>query len=194
MDNKKKEPLLLRFVNLEIGNDAAIEIFLNSIDRIDDMKIDFFGRTTHPMATIEKPSVTKIRQWHKQFLPIFRHWTETKQLTAEEIEWINNQLPNWRKKLIFYEDADIDENVAPLKYVAVLEFIGKEFLSYIIDQFVNLVTNNIEPHQCEASDCKNYFIPTPRGRGQRFCSRRCFERIRYREKRSKKNSHSTFSS
>jgi hypothetical protein len=40
---------------------------------------------------------------------------------------------------------------------------------------------------CEADDCGNFFVPTPRGRNQRFCSRQCFERIRSRKRRAKKN-------
>ena len=185
---EKRDPLLLRFVNLNPDDDCAIKDFVNSIE-LTDAYLEFFGHTVRPEPKAERFSAAKIKNWHKEFMHFFRRWTDTKQLTQSNVEWINDRLPRWRKKLIFLLDAEdkIDEDTTKRNYI--VAYVPDDpilLMSYILDQLVTLLADNKEIRQCAAEDCQKYFLPTPRGRNQEYCSKQCYERIRSRKRRAKK--------
>jgi len=51
------------------------------------------------------------------------------------------------------------------------------------NEFLALLNDEIEVRKCDAEDCENIFIPTPRGKEQRYCSMRCRKRSYMREYR-----------
>jgi hypothetical protein len=53
------------------------------------------------------------------------------------------------------------------------------------NELLALLNGKIEVRKCEAEDCKNIFIPTPRGKEQRYCRMRCRKRSYGREYRKK---------
>jgi hypothetical protein len=64
--------------------------------------------------------------------------------------------------------------------------LTSELIADLHNELVKFLNGEIEMRKCEADDCGKIFVPTPRGRNQRFCSRQCFERIRSRKRRAKK--------
>lgn len=189
MAEKKRESLWLRCVNLgDNPSDAEIEAFFKPGKpvKIEDLGLNNLGGhiglshyelEKHPVAY---PSIQAFKKWHQYFYSIFEHWRQHEYLTDEQAEWIDKQVLGFTLK---FRKTPLPEHPFDLTMMQPSQPIMK----FIVTQFAEFLSNpENELRQCEAEDCQKYFVPTPRGRNQRFCSKTCYYRIRKRIERAEK--------
>lgn len=177
---KKGEKIWVKCVNL--GRDPSgvdIEAMFKSI-KMEDLDFDNLGGVSHYELEKEPviyPSITAFKKWYSQFYSIFEYWVKNKDLTDDQVEWIDKQVLDFTLKF----------RKTPLHFNLTLMQESQMIMKFIVTQFAEfLAKKESELRQCAASDCRKYFLPTPRGKEQLFCAERCRNRIaqkRLREKR-----------
>lgn len=181
-----REPLCLKFLNLDVSDEDKIKDFLFRLPVKDavDLKVEIMRQVAYAELSLERIDFSEIRTWYQEFLAIFQHWYETKQFTEAEMDWLNQWAPNWRKKLIFLEIFDTKSKEIETTYLVVHGVQGKiSLISFVVDQFLTFLNSGREIYRCVATDCKKYFIPTHR-RKQKYCSKACRERARSQRRRT----------
>ena len=171
-----KQKIWLRCVNLgRDPNNADIEALFKSVE-IDDLGLDNLGGYSgishyhldkYPVAY---PSIQAFKKWHLSFYAIVDYWLKHKDLTSEQIEWINNQVLDFTLEL---RKTPLPEHPFDLALMQKSQMIIK----FIATQFAGFLSNSEnEIRQCAAEGCERYFTPNPRGREQLYCSRQCHRR------------------
>ena len=153
------QPICVQFAYLDLNDKIAVNDFIEEANA--QLNIDF-----------------EIKQeWQKEILAVLDAWHLGEIKTRGLDEWIQEKRP---QNSLVCTVNDLGEEI----YVINVENVT--LLGLFVREMVELMTSGKEIRQCEASDCKKYFIPTPRGRNQEYCSKTCYHRIRKRIERLQK--------
>jgi len=185
---KKKEKLWLRCVNLgKNPSDADIENFLDSITGI-DLNVEILGLDFKPMTDRENPmgweipNIDDFKDFHKEFMSIFHHRMETKRLHDSEEEWLNSYPMKCKINLVsFQDDPQEDEIAFGKRYEIGFRLDIHPIQNYIVHQFNLFLKSGRKLKRCEA--CNKYFVESPQGSEQKYCSKRCKNRMWARKNR-----------
>lgn len=179
---KKGEKIWVKCVNL--GRDPSgvdIEAMFKSI-KMEDLDFDNLGGVSHYELEKEPviyPSITAFKKWYSQFYSIFEYWVKNKDLTDDQVEWIDNHVLTFIN--LRFRKIPIPKHPFDLS----IKQKSQPIMNFIAAQFAEFLDSESEIKQCESEECNRYFIPVPQGREQRYCSLTCRKREYMREYRKK---------
>lgn len=186
------EETVLKFLNADLDNKQSIwEAYLEYLEVIDLLSSDFnFNPKRYEKSAFFKffnKNINAIYFINRTMVNMLLEKPEQKEIDefiddTPTIKIIHSFEPR-KKNLLNKPELIIDNHVTPITDL---------WISFIRIGYVKLCLTNIPKiRKCAASDCSLFFIKTPRGHGQKYCSVRCQNRIKKREwlLKKKENKH-----
>jgi len=176
---EKREKLWLRCVNLgENPSYAEIATFVKSVS-IADLGLDLNSGAGLSHYEVEPktifPSIEAFKKLCHYFYSTFEYWMRHKDLTDEQVKWIDNNMLNFT---LNFRKMSLPNH----KFDLMMMQERQPIIKFIVTQFAEFLDLDDEVRQCAAEDCKRYFFPNPSGKEQKFCSNACKQKA-YRKRK-----------
>lgn len=173
MISESNQKVALEFLNLDSEDIDALKAFAQKYAEKDP--------ETHVATNVAyfmKGDIEKLRRLQREFradvLDIISFKPSNKDVTplyrvAEKlIQYTKDREPEWEIDFTGEHNSQLIEKLPPEKEFPAMLY---GWLTHDIIEEGRIIK------VCAAVDCENFFVPTPRGRNQEYCSRQCYERI-----------------
>jgi len=165
-----KQPFFIQFAYLPLNDEGAISEFLELLKQEPEIeKIPSHRRFYY------EPS------WQKEIRNVIEAWHDGEVLQRGIEAWLQHNRPQQK---FFASHKDLAKDKLEEEFYE--GYVNLDLRGFLIEEIIENMVAGKKLQRCEASDCGKLYIPTPRGRNQRFCSKTCYHRIRKRAERAKK--------
>lgn len=157
------QPLFIQYAYLDLGDDQAVDNFWEALKETKNTPSSVLFKERNPK--LQKDILRVLSAWH------------TNSVSKEGIDkWLHKNRPEKIFTALPGKEGD--------KEIYLYKLEKGDLRGVLIEQIILAMLQGKEIRKCAAEDCQKYFIPTPRGRNQKYCSRQCYERIYSRKRRA----------
>ncbi len=165
-----RQPSFIQYAYLDLKDDEAVNHFYEALK--EEVEANPRILTLHIFKT-RSPGL------QNEIIKVLDVWHTNTVRKAGIDEWLQKHRPT----KVFRADEGDELGTEEVYYY---ELKNADTRGLLIEQITEAMVEGKKIQKCAAEDCERYFIPTPRGRNQEYCSRQCYERIRSRKRRAKK--------